>query len=93
MKLKHPKDNKLILGQTPVAVDWEDAWSNSTRYFNLRSIAEEAPVMMRTVGILIQNDKRGVAVANDYSPDLSTCDYRHCHFIPRKMVHKVTKLS
>jgi len=82
---------QIVLGETIVRVDWEDAWSNGD-YWTLDEISDAQPFLAILVGTVIRNDKAGVTVARETFPssEYGELRFRDVHHVPRKMIRKVT---
>ena len=76
-----------------VCVEWDDAGFNSG-YYDEGNKDLHQPIVVKTIGHLIQKNKSVIIVATDtYKYGSSTEDSRHISTIPSKMVRKVTYLS
>jgi len=73
-----------------VEVVWEDAWSNSTKYYTREELDAEQPLVLHSVGYLLKDDKSGVALTVEHNPQGEHS--RHIMFIPRGMIRKMVKL-
>jgi len=72
-----------------VCIDWEDAASNSG-YYNKDKPKETTTVNARTVGFLMENNRKVVKICAEGFED---GEFRHVHAIPKGMVRKITILS
>ena len=77
-----------------VCVEWDDAGFNSG-YYDENNKDLHTPIIVETVGHLIQSNKSVVIVATDSYKYASgqTDDKRHISTIPKKMVRKIRYLE
>ena len=73
-----------------VIITWEDAWSNNKAYFNPKSIIEEGPCMVTSIGFVIRDNKAGISLAHE---DFGSDEYRSIQHIPRAMIRKIRILK
>ena len=80
------KDKKIV------CVEWDDAGFNSG-YYDADNKDMTSPIIVRTVGHLLQKNKSVVVVAtDDYKYASQAKDQRHISTIPKKMVRKISYL-
>ncbi len=84
---------KIILGETVAVITWEDSWGNGD-YCTIPEMAETGPYIIDLAGIVIRNDKKGMAVAAEILPPLVNGEkrFRTVQFVPRAMIRKVKVL-
>lgn len=76
-----------------VCIEWDDA-GFSTGYYDKDNKDIHDTIVVRTVGHLIQVNKKVIIVSTDrYRYAGQSKDERHISTIPRKMVRKVTYLG
>lgn len=77
-------------------VIWDDAWSSGIEILTLKEVEEKHhPSIMQTLGWVLQDDDRGISIANERCMDKGDECYRGHTFIPRSLIKSVTpfKLS
>ncbi len=83
---------KIVLGETVVLVTWEDAWANR-EYWSLDSIDKSGPLIEKSVGYCIRNNKSGVTVAREFCGGGGVQEWRCVQHIPRAMIRNVQVLK
>lgn len=79
-------DKKLVL------VTWHDAWQDQDNFASAHGIAAtHAPLVVNTLGWVIQDDEVGISVVNEHSSEDGKDTFRGRTFVPRAMVQKVTE--
>lgn len=77
-----------------VIVVWEDAWQDQENFTTAHGIkSTHEPMIVETMGHLIQEDDVGVSVANERSTQDGKDVFRGRTFIPRAMVRSVTPFN
>lgn len=79
-------DKRLVL------VEWSDAWQDQENFSSAHGIkSTHAPMIVTTLGWVVQEDEEGVSVVNEQSGQDGSEVYRGRTFIPKAMVRKVTE--
>jgi len=80
------------LSRFPLAcVIWDDAHGKAVGEYSLDEISKEVhgPAHVKTFGLLIRSDEKGVTLCQDETADMGQVEYTHLRgvsFIPRAMV-------
>ena len=69
-------------------VTWEDAW-HSSEYADFEKIKGATPLILKSCGYCIRDDKSGITLATDDNGS----DYRHLSHRPASMIRKVRILG
>ena len=73
-----------------VIVEWNDAWLEGTEFITLDGIKDShAPWVVKTVGWKLQDDDKGISIANERVVVDDRERFRGRTFIPRQMVISV----
>jgi hypothetical protein len=73
-----------------VMVKWDDAWQDQDNFSTAHGItATHGPMLIETIGWLIQDDDLGISVVNERSNQDGHDVFRGRTFIPRAMVRQV----
>ena len=75
-----------------VCVEWDDAGFNSG-YYDENNKDLHNPIIVQTVGHLIQNNRSVIVVATDKYTYTESEDQRHISTIPKKMIRKIWYLT
>lgn len=76
-----------------VLIEWDDAWQDSDNFATAHGItATHKPLVVQTLGWVIQDDEVGISVVNEQSNEDGET-YRGRTFIPRAMIRKVTPFN
>lgn len=74
-----------------VLLTWNDAWADTDGFATMHGIAQtHHPMVIQTIGWLLQDDETGVSLANERSSADGTETFRGRTFVPRLMVVSVT---
>ena len=78
-----------------VEVTWEDAYATIVTERTAQEVSEmHEPALMRTVGYLVFDDKRGIMTSMTTFNSLQDEKlYNDFHFVPRGMVKKVRRVK
>ncbi len=77
-----------------VVVVWDDAWSDQDNFQSSHGIAlTHRPMVVQTLGWIVQDDLLGVSVVNERSMDDGSEVYRGRTFIPRAMIRNVSEFK
>lgn len=72
-------------------IEWDDAWADQDNFATAHGIAvTHAPLQVRTLGWIIQDDEVGISVANEQGSTDGQDVFRGRTFIPRAMIRSVT---
>jgi len=74
-----------------VIVEWNDAWQDQENFTTAHGIkATHEPMLVKTMGLLIQDDEVGVSIANEHSTQDGQDVFRGRTFVPRAMIKGIT---
>lgn len=77
-----------------VLVRWDDAWQDTDNFTSAHGITlTHKPMVVETLGWLIQDDEVGISLVNERSVDGDGEEYRGRTFVPRKMIKSVTPFN
>lgn len=77
-----------------VLIEWSDAWADTDNFSSAHGIIQShAPMIVQTLGWVIQDDEVGISVVNELSTEDGKSIFRGRTFIPRAMVQKVTEFT
>ena len=73
-----------------VIVEWNDAWLEGTEFVTMDGIKDShAPWVVQTMGWMLQDDDKGISIANERVVVDDRERFRGRTFIPRQMVVSV----
>ena len=74
-----------------VELVWTDAWADVDGFASEHGISiTHKPMIIKTIGWLIQDDDVGVSIANECNTTTDGHTFRGRTFVPRKMVQSMT---
>jgi hypothetical protein len=76
---------------TLVVVEWWDAWADVDGFATIHGVHQtHRPMLIQTIGWLLQDDDTGVSLANEQSTEDGQQTWRGRTFVPRGMVQSVS---
>lgn len=83
----------LTVTELPIAeVEWEDA-ARDPNFDGPMKDVQHGPVINQTVGYVVKDDRYGVTLATDRSPEPGENTVRWTYTIPRRYIKRISRLT